>query len=431
MNNESSFDWNRRQFLQSGSMATLMAMMAGMEIRAAEKPKADAKAADDEKPGPPVKCAVIGLGAWGRDIVKSLVRLPNAPVAALCDTYPAFLRRGAQDAPKAEAVEDYRKVLDNKEVQAVLVATPTHQHREIVLAALQAGKHVYCEAPLAQKVEEAKVIALAAQAAGKQIFQCGLLLRSSPIHNHVVEFVRTGAIGKPVLVRAQYHKKTSWRSISPNPEREQALNWRLRKETSPGLIGEIGVHPVDVAVWFHKALPVAVNGFGKIIKWQDGRDVADTVEAVFEFPNGFKMIYDATLASSFEGSYEVHYGTDGTIVIRDSRAWLIKETDAPLLGWEVYARKEDFQPSKDAGISLVANASKLLAQGIDPADAPADSDSPLYYTMKDFIANINHAKAPANGAEAGFAATALALKANAAIAGNQKLALETEWFSLA
>ena len=414
-------------------MAALMAMMGGVEIRAAEKPKADAKAAvEDEKPGPPVKCAVVGVGAWGRDIVKSLARLPNAPIVALCDTYPNFLKRGAQDAPKAEAVGDYQKVLENKEVQAVVVATPTHQHKEIVLAALQAGKHVYCEAPLAQTIEDAKAIALAAQAARKQTFQCGLLLRSSPIHTHVVEFIRTGAIGKPVLVRSQYHKKTGWRTSAPTPERELAMNWRLNKETSPGLMGEIGIHPLDVAVWFHKALPTAVTGFGKIIiDTDDGRDVANTVQAVFEFPNGLEMIYDATLANSFEGSYEVHSGTYGAIVIRDSRAWLIKETDAPLLGWEVYARKEDFQPSKDAGISLVANASKLLAQGIDPADAPANSDSPLYYTMKDFIANINNAKAPANGAEAGFAATVLALKANEACAGNQKIALKKEWFSLA
>jgi predicted dehydrogenase len=429
MNNDTLSDWNRRDFLRNSSMASLMAMMGAMELRAEEKPKAEAT--DDEKPGPPVNCAVIGLGAWGREILSSLARLPNAPVLGICDTYPAFVKRSAERAPKAEKYEDYRKVLENKEVQAVIVATPTHQHREIAIAALQAGKHVYCEAPLAHTTDDAKAIAKAAKSAGKQIFQCGLLLRSNPIHNHVVGFVRTGALGKAAITRAQFHKKQSWRTPSPNPDREKELNWRLSKDTSLGLIGELGIHHVDVVAWYHKVLPVSVTGFSHLLKWQDGRDVADTIQAVLEFPAGLCMVYDATLANSFEGNCELHCGTDSAIYMRDSRAWLIKETDAPLLGWEVYARKEDFLPSKEAGIALVANSTKLLAQGKEPAEAAADSDTPLFYALKEFIANINMSKTPSAGYEAGYTATVTAIKANEAINGNKKVDLAKELFNLA
>src|SRR6185295_19305559 len=122
-----------------------------------------------------------------------------AETVAICDTYPAMLSRGAKDAPKAIQTKDYKTILDNKDINAVIVATPTHLHKEIVLAALKAGKHVYCEAPLAHTIEDAREIALAAKAAKKQIFQAGLQMRSDPQRQFLLPFIRSGALGKPVL----------------------------------------------------------------------------------------------------------------------------------------------------------------------------------------------------------------------------------------
>src|SRR5256714_5906689 len=161
-------DWNRRDFLKGGSFATLMTMLGGVELIS----RAPARAADLETLVQfQVKCAVIGLGSWGREIIATLSRLKTAQLVAVCDTYPASLKRAANSAPNAKGLDDYRKILDDKEVQAVIVATPTHQHRDITIAALQAGKHVYCEAPLANNIEDAKTIALAAKAAHRQVFQ--------------------------------------------------------------------------------------------------------------------------------------------------------------------------------------------------------------------------------------------------------------------
>src|SRR3954470_16559173 len=163
--NESEPDFNRRDFLKSSSISTLMMMMGGVAIQAQDKKEENATATpsiEEEKHfGPPVNCGVIGCGIWGREIANTLARLPNAPVVAVCDTYEPFLRRGKEAAPKAEGYTDWRKLLESKDVQAVLVATPSHEHKEIVLAALQAGKHVYCEAPLANDLEEARAIAQA------------------------------------------------------------------------------------------------------------------------------------------------------------------------------------------------------------------------------------------------------------------------------
>src|SRR3954452_25031752 len=92
--NTEQIDLNRRSFLRTGSMTTLMAMMGGVALKAEDKPQ-DAPAAPEEKHvGPAVNCAVIGCGVQGRDIINTLARLPNAPVLTVCDTYEPFLRRG-------------------------------------------------------------------------------------------------------------------------------------------------------------------------------------------------------------------------------------------------------------------------------------------------------------------------------------------------
>src|ERR1043166_9474676 len=198
--NESTPDFNRRDFLKSSSFSTLMMMMGGVAINAQEK-KEQATATplfeEETRSGPPVNCAVIGCGIWGREIANTLARLPNAPVVAVCDTYEPFLRRGKEAAPKAEGYTDYRKALENKDVQAVLIATPSHQHKEIALAAMQAGKHVYCEAPLGSNVEDARAIALAARQATKLKFQAGLQGRANTLYRHISKFIKSGVLGTP------------------------------------------------------------------------------------------------------------------------------------------------------------------------------------------------------------------------------------------
>src|ERR1044071_1983715 len=173
MNKNETAELNRRDFI--GSFATLMSLLGGVELSSRTR----VQAADLETLVPfQVRCGVIGLGNWGREIVATLARLKTAQVIAVSDTYPAPLKRGLNAAPTPKSLDDSRKMLDDKSVQAVIVATPTHQHRDIVLAALQAGKHVYCEAPLANTIEDARAIALAARAARKQVFQSGLQTRS-------------------------------------------------------------------------------------------------------------------------------------------------------------------------------------------------------------------------------------------------------------
>src|SRR5262245_50370551 len=194
--NSNESDFNRRDFLRGGSLASLLTMLGGVEIFA-EAREADPAESDSKAPGTRLKVAVIGLGAWGREIINTLSlppageKAPLAEIAAICDNYPAFLTRAAKLAPGAAQVADYNQILANKDIPAVIIATPTQSHKEIVLAALKAGKHVYCEAPIANTIEDAREIARAARDAKKSVFQAGLQLRASSLRNLVVKkFVR-------------------------------------------------------------------------------------------------------------------------------------------------------------------------------------------------------------------------------------------------
>jgi predicted dehydrogenase len=461
--NENIPEFNRRNFLKNTSLATVMAMMGGVELHAEDAAKStnSSDALTVVPPGPKVKFGVIGLGTRGREALHELALLPNdvekinAEVVAICDTYPPALRRAGKElAPKAQRFDDYQMLLASKDVEAVVIATPTPAHREMALAALQAGKHVYCEAPLANSIEDTKSIARAARDTVKVLFQAGLQERSHPQRQFLLPHFHSGALGKIVMARAQSHRNNSWVSPSADEEHAKALNWRLHQATSTGLMGEIGIHPIDAVSWFLKARPTAITGFGSIMRWKDGRDVADTVQGVFEFPGGVNFIYDATLCNSFDKEYEMYYGTQSAAMVRDAKAWMFKEADAELMQWEVYARKDVFYT--ETGIALVANATKQAAIGAS-ATASSSDFSPLYFALKAFTANIGKfdeavkniidsfgpdPQALADGLKDftpyysaaswrdGLDATILAIKANEAVVQKQKITLEKELFDL-
>ncbi len=419
-------DLSRRDFLKRTSM---LAGLAGAVELTPEALRPRTQAAGSAPDGPPLHVALIGFGPWGREIAAILPRLPEIRLVAICDTYDVMLQRAQRAVPDATRLSDYRTALDDPDVHAVIVATPTHTHRQIVLDALAAGKHVYCEAPLASTVEDARTIARAARDADGLIFQAGLQFRSDPQYRSLFGFIRSGALGRPAMARTQWHAKESWRRASPSRDRELELNWRLDPTLSPGLIGEVGVHQLDNAFWFLGERPNVVTGFGTVMLWDDGRTMPDTVQAIFQFPSGVHMVFDATLASSFDGSYELFFGSDSTIMVRDSKAWMFKEVDAPLLGWEVYARKDTFY--RETGIALQANATKLEALGQDPAAIDPNAETPLQHALQAFLDNYHFGPyPPAAGYQEGFEATVAAVLANDAIAQGTRLTYDVDAFEL-
>ncbi|HSJ12859.1 MAG TPA: Gfo/Idh/MocA family oxidoreductase [Longimicrobiales bacterium] len=415
---------DRRDFLKRGTVVPVAAMLGGLEIGPAPRP---APRRSRSRAAEPVACGIIGFGEWGRELATTLGRLESARIAAVSDRFPLMLQRAERAIPEAARHEDYRALLDDPAVTAVLIATPTHSHREIAIAALGAGKHVYCEVPLAHTVADARAIAEAARSADGQVFQCGLQHRCEPQHRGVFQFIRSGAIGRGVAARAQWHRKQSWRRASATAGRERELNWRLDPALSTGIAGEIAIHQIDLACWMLQARPVSVRGTGQIMHWRDGREVADTIQALVEFPDRLQLTYDATLANSFDGEYAVFQGSDGTVMLRDNKGWMFKEVDAPLLGWEVYARKDRFY--REVGVALVADATKLAAQGIDPTQDDPNAETALFHALEEFLDNsVNGPFPPSAGYRQGYDATVIALATNAAVTSSTAVAIEAAPF---
>ena len=403
---------DRRAFLKT-TAGTLALLLSRDGLTAAQTPEA--------KPvsGPPVRVAVIGVGAWGREILAALGRIDAAHVGGVCDIYEPFLKRAASGAPNAIASADWRRIIEAADIDAVVIATPTHQHRALAEAAMQAGKHVYCEAPLAASIDEARAIAAAAANVPKLVVQAGLQGRCNPLYRHVLQFVKAGVLGDVALVNAQWSRKDSWRRAAPTAERERAMNWRLEKG-SPGLMGEIGIHQLDLISQYLGPRPSSVVGQGGITAWRDGRGTADTVCCLLDFAR-VRATMRVTLASSFGGASVVFQGSNSSLLLKENRGWLLKEADSPLLGWEVYARKEPILD--ETGIAMVADATKLLQAGKEPGkDAPIEPEKPaLVVALESFIASIRTATPPACTAADGCGATIAALKANVAVETGERI----------
>jgi predicted dehydrogenase len=371
-----------------------------------------------------VPVAVIGVGKQGRAILTELQKIEGARVAAICDSDQGRLTAGLRRTSGAEGFADYRQLLDKKkEVQAIVIATPTHLHKDIALAATQAGRHVYCEAPLASTIEDCRAIADGVRAGGgsSNVFAVGLQGRSNPIYTLARSFFRSDSVRELISMRAQNSQKNSWRVPASGEAQEKAFNWHLDPEVSIGMAGELGTHQFDVFHFYLGRYPTSVRGGGSIRLYNDGRKLADTIFLEFRFADGAELSYQATLASSFEGRYEVFQGSNATIKLAWSHGWMFKEADAPTQGWEVYANRQQFH--NDEGITLIADATKLASQGKLKEGVGLPNPS-LYYTLADFFKAIAEKKAPACGADEGMRATIVGIKANEAVLKGETVAID-------
>ncbi|MCI0589625.1 MAG: Gfo/Idh/MocA family oxidoreductase [Planctomycetes bacterium] len=361
----------------------------------------------------PIEVGVIGIGRQGRAILTELQKFDAAKVSALCDVDPSRLESGARRASGVEGFADHRAMLEKaKGLKAVFVATPTHLHRAIVEDSLAAGRAVYCEAPIASTLEDARAIAKGARGS-KSIFQAGLQARSNPIYRLAWSFFRSAAGRDLASMRGHHHRKTTWRVTASEPAREAALNWRLDPEVSLGLEGEQGTQQFDVFHWFTGRYPVSVRGAGAVRLHNDGRKVPDTVLLDLAFPEGARLSYEASLANSFEGTHEVFHGSQATIKLAWTAGWMFKEADSPTQGWEVYANRQRF--GNEEGITLIADATKLAAQG-KLQEGVGLPQPPLYYAIESFLKSLAQGEAVVCGAEEGYRATAVGILAHRAVA---------------
>lgn len=403
-------DLDRRQFLmQSGGMIALASLLPQLSMAAS------ALAA-------PVKVGIIGCGRQGRALQGELATFSDVTIAALADEDERSLASLVRRSPGAKGFASYKDLLSAGGLDAVLIATPTHLHRAPAIDALAAGLHVYCEAPLAHTIDDSRAIATAAKSA-KGKFQTGYHGRANPVYQLARKFLKSDAVRQVVSMQAGRAEKTSMRVPSTDAAREKSLNWFLDKSVSTGLAGEWGSHQFDVFNWYREKYPVSVRGSGGIYHWNDGRDVHDTIECTLVYDDGTRLSYDATLANSYQGTWELFRGVNAAIRLAWSHAWMFKEADAPTQGWEVYANRQ--QLHKDEGITLIAGATQLAEQG-KLKDGVGLPHSPAWYGLESFLKAITGDWEIPCSAEDGHRSTVVGIKANEAVLSGQTVAIAPE-----
>jgi predicted dehydrogenase len=295
----------RRKFLKTASAA-------GLSLAAAPRFPAWLST-----PGDTVRVAVMGLNGRGTVLARTFARAAHAEVAYVCDVDSLVLAKGVSAVASAQSkapkgLGDFRKALEDKDVDALVIAAPDHWHTPAALLAMQAGKHVYVEKPCGHNPREGELL-VEAQQKHKRVVQMGTQQRSAPRSMEVIQAIKEGAIGQPYLARAWYANTRAtigrgkvapvpanldyelWQGPAPHtPYRDNVIhyNWHWFHRWGTGEICNNGTHEIDVARWaLGVSYPTRVTSVGGRYHFADDWEFPDTQEACFEFPGGKIIIW--------------------------------------------------------------------------------------------------------------------------------------------
>lgn len=284
----------------------------------------------------PLNVGVIGTGSRGSGIISILNDMPNFKVKAVCDILPFRLEKAAQKTG-AKTYVDYRYLLDDKQLDAIVVATPFGLHDEMAVATLKSGKHIYCEKTMTKGMSEIQQVIDAHRGSGL-VFQTGHQYNSSELYQTSEKIIRSGYIGDLTGFICQWNRNGDWRRPVPDPKWERIINWRMYKEHSGGLVAELCSHQIDFVNRILGACPNRVVGFGGIDHWKDGRETMDNVRVLFEYPGGYDASFTCTTTNGYD-DYKIRImGSKGTIIL------------GPTSG-EIFLEKKDSQLGMVDGVS--------------------------------------------------------------------------------
>lgn len=275
-----------------------------------------------------LRIGFIGTGSRGQYHLNNIKNMPMAEIVALCDNYEPNLKIASGMYPKAKLYKDYRKMLERKDIQAVMIATPLFEHAHMTIDALNSGKHVFCEKAMAMNLADCKEMYDSYKNSGKVLF-IGQQRLYDKKYLKAMEMIHSGVLGDITAIRAYWFRNNDWRRPVPSPELERKINWRLYKDYSCGLMTELASHQLQVGNWALKMIPDKISGFGDIVYWKDGREVYDSVNVVYHYPNGVKMSYESVISNKFNGLDEEILCNKGTIELEKGKYYFENEKPAP------------------------------------------------------------------------------------------------------
>lgn len=294
----------RRDFLKKAGAAAIVYRLvpSGSVLKAAG-------------PNDQVGLGFIGVGIQGTNLLRAFKAIPGVRPVAAADLYDGHLTHAKEMTDGAIQVGKlYEKVLERKDVDAVVIATPDHWHHRMVLEALDAGKHVYIEKPMTWNIEQGKDTIAAVQRT-KRLLQVGSQYKTSALAAKAREIVKSGALGRVNMVRMANNRNSAegawvypvppdaspqtidWdRFLGPAPKRpfdaKVFFRWRCWWEYSGGVATDLFVH---MLTGLHEIMdvvgPKSVVSQGGIYRWNDGRTVPDVMNSIFEYPGFIADLY--------------------------------------------------------------------------------------------------------------------------------------------
>jgi predicted dehydrogenase len=365
-----------------------------------------------------LQIGLIGTGGRCRHLMKALAKIPTARMIQLCDIYEPHIAEAAKIAdPKATITRRYQDVLENKQIDAVLIATPDHWHAPMTIAALEAGKDVYVEKPLTHKLEEGAKL-LEAFKKYPRIVQVGTQQRSMPQFEKGRELVRQGKLGKVFKVHLTWNRnvdrirrtplgieanKVDWKAFLGNaPERAfdeyRFRNWRWFWDYGGGLFTDLMVHFLDVAHWFLDLdHPLQAASIGSHIASAGVWETPDTVQTLLTYPDGLQVHFEGTFSNAREAAHIVFMGTDASLYLDRGRY--------------------EFLPEKGKG----PPEDLILGQGARGRDFYETPDGELLH-LTQWLDCIRNRKQPSAPLPAGVSAASGAHLANKALRAGQVVA---------
>jgi predicted dehydrogenase len=433
---------NRREFLKGSTLAAtgLLTGIRGFPYIHSGIPPTSEK----------VRMGFIGIGNRGTQLLRLFMAQPDCEVAALCDVYEPYLQRDLSKVdkrytegmlgkdgriPKMEETiggkvaryPDYRKLLDDKNIDAVCIATPDHWHALQTIHAIQAGKDVYVEKPLTITLKEGRRM-VTTQEQNKQVVAVGLNRRGNKIYQKLAADMASGRIGRITVGRAAHVNNMFPDGIGKmKPEDPPTgLNWDMwlgprayrpyQYNIAPyafrwwsdysSQMGNWGVHYMDVIRWLMgEKAPVAVSAHGGKYVLDDDSTIPDTLQVTFEFESGSIILFSDYETNSGSvmpfGEIELR-GTKGTLLANENAYKILPARPGQFQTWNSLMEAEEYE-----------NTARTLDDG-----SSADSTSTL---IRDFLDCIKSRKTPLCSLEEGHRSTSFAHLANIALATKTRL----------
>lgn len=440
----------RRDFLQTSLVAGAGTMLAGAVTGRAQQAKTD-----------DLHVAMIGYGAEGQVLMEAMKNIPGLHFRAVCDIWENYnLKRGvgtlrAYNNKEAKGYVDYREMLEKeKDLDAVIVATPDFVHAEHTIASLKAGCHVYCEKMMAHEVGAAREMVRAMKATGK-LLQIGHQRRSNPrylfAYNYLLQKAKLA--GKLTNANGQWNRNVrasedlGWPEKYAIPEdvlkkfgytnMREFRNWRWFKKYGGGPISDLGAHQIDIYNWFFGCSPKSVMADGGKGYFKD-RDWYDNVMAIYEYelPEGSVHAFYQVLTTTSAGGgyYEQFMGTEGSIKISENEA-ITKtylESYMDKTAWDKWVAQNYLRPV--VAPPKPANPGKLDVRESPPPmafDIPVTLDKPYHQPHLENFFDAVRGKGKLNcPADEAFHSEVAIYKVNEAVAAGKKLYFTPEDFAV-